>query len=113
VLRNGQLSFVAGSPGGPRIVSATLLAVLQWMRFGGDPQAAINAPRIHHQWMPDLLYVEETLPAEVVRALEARGHTVKVRTWIGQVNAIGIDPVSGDRLGAADPRRAGAAAGLP
>jgi gamma-glutamyltranspeptidase/glutathione hydrolase len=113
VLRNGQLSFVAGSPGGPRIVSATLLAVLQWMRFGGDPQAAINAPRIHHQWMPDLLYVEETLPPEVVRALEARGHTVKVRTWIGQVNAIGIDPVSGDRLGAADPRRAGAAIGLP
>jgi len=113
VLRNGQLSFVAGSPGGPRIVSATLLAVLQWMRFGGDPQAAINAPRIHHQWMPDLLYVEETVPAEVVQALEARGHTVKRRSWIGQVNAIGIDPVSGDRLGAADPRRAGAAAGLP
>jgi gamma-glutamyltranspeptidase/glutathione hydrolase len=113
VLRNGQLSFVAGSPGGPRIVSATLLAVLQWMRFGGDPQAAINAPRIHHQWMPDLLYVEETVPADVVRALEARGHTVKLRSWIGQVNAVGIDPVTGDRLGAADPRRAGAAAGLP
>lgn len=113
LLRNGQLSFVAGSPGGPRIVSATLLAVLQWMRFGGDPQAFINAPRIHHQWMPDALYVEETVPAEVVRALEARGHTVKLRSWIGQVNAIGIDPVTGDRLGAADPRRGGAAAGLP
>ena len=113
VLRNGQLSFVAGSPGGPRIVSATLLAVLQWMRFGGDPQAAINAPRIHHQWMPDLLYVEDTVPAEVVRALEARGHTVKVRSWIGQVNAVAIDPVTSDRLGAADPRRAGSAAGLP
>jgi len=113
LLRNGQLSFVAGSPGGPRIVSATLLAALQWMRFGGDPQAAINAPRIHHQWMPDVLYVEETVPAEVVRALEARGHTMKLRSWIGQVNAIGIDPVSGERLGAADPRRAGAAAGLP
>ena len=113
LLRNGQLSFVAGSPGGPRIVSATLLAVLQWMRFGGDPQALINAPRVHHQWLPDVLYVERTLPADVVRALEARGHTVKVRSWIGQVNAIGIDPVSSNRLGAADPRRAGAAAGYP
>jgi len=113
VLRNGQVSFLAGSPGGPRIVSATLLAVLQWMRFGGDPQAAINAPRIHQQWMPDVLYVEETLPVDVVRALESRGYQVKVRTWIGQVNAIGIDPVSGDRLGAADPRRGGSAAGLP
>jgi gamma-glutamyltranspeptidase / glutathione hydrolase len=113
VLRNGQLSFVAGSPGGPRIVSATLLAVLYWMRFGGDPQAAINAPRIHHQWMPDLLYLEETVPPEVVRALEASGYTLKLRTWIGQVEAIGIDPATGDRLGAADPRRGGAATGLP
>ena len=113
VLRNGQLSFVAGSPGGPRIVSATLLAVLQWIRFGGEPQAFINAPRIHHQWMPDTLYSEETLPPDVVRALEARGHTVKLRSWIGNVNVVAIDPVSGERLGAADPRREAAAAGTP
>ena len=113
VLRNGDLSFVAGSPGGPRIVSATLLAILQWIRFGGDPQLLINAPRIHHQWMPDILYVEETVASEVVRALEVRGHTVKRRSWIGQVNAIAIDPVSGDRLGAADPRRESSAAGTP
>ena len=112
-LRNGQISFVAGSPGGPRIVSATLLAVLQWIRFGGDPQLAINAPRIHDQWMPDFLYVEDTVPQPVIRALETMGHHVKVRSWIGQVNAVAIDPVSGDRLGAPDPRRAGAAAGLP
>ena len=113
LLRNGKLSFVAGSPGGPRIVSAVLLTVLQWMRFGGDPQPLVNAPRIHHQWMPDVLYVENILPVAVVRALEARGYKVKVRSWIGDVNAIAIDPVTGDRLGAADPRRAGAAAGLP
>ena len=113
LLRGGKLSFVAGSPGGPRIISATLLSVLYWMRFGGDPQMAVNAPRMHHQWMPDVLYVERSTPPEVLRALEARGHAVKVRSWIGQVNAIGIDPVSGDRLGAPDPRRAGAAAGLP
>ncbi len=113
VLRNGELSFVAGSPGGPRIVSATLLAVLQWMRFGGDPQPLINAPRIHHQWMPDILYVEETLPLDIVRDLEARGHTIKHRSWIGQVNAVAIDPVSGDRLGAADPRREATASGTP
>jgi gamma-glutamyltranspeptidase/glutathione hydrolase len=104
VLRNGQLSFVAGSPGGPRIVSATLLAVLEWMRFGGDPQPLINAPRMHHQWLPDTLYVEETVPEEVVRALEARGHTVKRRSWIGQVNAIAIDPAGRRR---SPPRRRG------
>jgi gamma-glutamyltranspeptidase/glutathione hydrolase len=113
LLRDGKLSFLAGSPGGPRIISATLLSVLYWMRFGGDPQAAINAPRLHQQWMPDLLYVEEIVPAEVVRALEARDHRIKLRSWIGQVEAIGIDPATGDRLGAADPRRDGAAACLP
>ncbi|NDQ57177.1 MAG: gamma-glutamyltransferase [Acidipila sp.] len=113
LLRDGKLSFVAGSPGGPRIISATLLAVLNWMRLGMDPQAAINAPRFHHQWMPDVLYVEDTLPEAVVRNLEARGHTVKVRTWIGEVEAVAIDPATGDRLGAADARREGAAMGLP
>lgn len=113
LLRDGKLSFLAGSPGGPRIISATLLAVLNWMRLGMDPQAAINAPRIHHQWMPDILYVEETLPESTVRDLEARGHTVKLRTWIGEVEAIAIDPATGDRLGAPDARREGVAIGLP
>jgi len=113
LLRGGKLSFLAGSPGGPRIISATLLTVLSWMRLGMDPQAAINAPRFHHQWMPDILYVEETLPEAVIRDLEARGHIVKVRTWIGEVEAIVIDPVTGERLGAPDARREGVAIGLP
>jgi gamma-glutamyltranspeptidase/glutathione hydrolase len=111
VLRNGQLSFVTGSPGGPRIISATLLTILNWMRLGMDAQAAINAPRFHHQWMPDELYVEETFPAEVRAALERMGHSVRVRSWIGQVEAIAIDPATGERLGAADPRRGGVALG--
>jgi len=111
VLREGKLSFVTGSPGGPRIISATLLSVLNWMRMSGDAQAAINAPRFHHQWMPDEVYVEETFPKDVAKELERRGHKVTVRTWIGQVEAIGIDPKSGARLGAPDPRRMGAAVG--
>jgi gamma-glutamyltranspeptidase/glutathione hydrolase len=113
LLRDGKLSFLSGSPGGPRIISATLLTVLNWMRLGMDPQAAINAPRFHHQWMPDKLYVEEIMPDATVRALEARGHKIARRTWIGQVEAIAIDPKTGERLGAADPRREGVALGLP
>ena len=111
VLRNGKLSFVAGSPGGPRIISATLLSVLAWVRLGMEAQAAINAPRFHHQWLPDILWIEETFPAAAAQELAARGHTVQRRSWIGQVNAIGIDPQAGERLGAADPRRRGAAIG--
>ncbi len=111
VLRNGALSFVTGSPGGPRIISATLLSILNWMRFGMEAQAAINAPRFHHQWLPDTLWVEDTFPASAMRQLAERGYHIERRTWIGQVEAIGIDPQTGERLGAADPRRQGAAAG--
>ena len=110
-LRDAKLSFVTGSPGGPRIISATLLSVLAWVRLGMEAQAAINAPRFHHQWLPDILWVEETFPAAAAQELAARGHTVQRRSWIGQVNAIGIDPQAGARLGAADPRRRGAAIG--
>jgi gamma-glutamyltranspeptidase / glutathione hydrolase len=113
LVRDGQLSFVTGSPGGPTIISAVLLTALNWMRLGMDAQEAINAPRFHHQWLPDELRVEETLPASVRAELERRGHTVREVPWrwLGQVEAIGIDPRTGERLGAADPRRGGHAAG--
>ncbi len=111
LLRDGKLSFVTGSPGGPTIISATLLSVINWMRLGLDAQAAINAPRFHHQWLPDLILMEQNFPEAIEKALQARGFTTKRRGHIGLVNAIGIDPKSDDRMGAADPRDNGAAAG--
>jgi gamma-glutamyltranspeptidase / glutathione hydrolase len=115
LLRNGKLSFVTGSPGGPQIISATMLTVLNWMRFGpldsAGAMAAINSPRFHHQWMPDVLIVEQSFPKTVEDQLTTMGYKVVRRTWIGEVNAIGIDPKTGARLGAADPRRQGAAQG--
>ncbi len=120
LLRDGKLSFVTGSPGGPTIISATLgptiisatlLSVINWMRLGMDAQAAINAPRFHHQWLPDQIFIEEDFPESTEKALEARGFAVKRRGHIGLVNAIGIDAKTGERLGAADPRDKGAAVG--
>jgi gamma-glutamyltranspeptidase / glutathione hydrolase len=112
LLRDGKLSFVTGSPGGPRIISATLLTILNWMRLGMTAQAAINAPRFHEQWMPENVVVEPTMPESVVQGLDSRGYKVGTRRfWIGEVEAIGIDPATGDRLGAPDPRRGGAASG--
>ena len=111
LLRDGKLSFVTGSPGGPTIISATLLSVINWMRLGMDAQAAINAPRFHHQWLPDQIFIEEDFPESTEKALEARGFAVKRRGHIGLVNAIGIDAKSGERLGVADPRDKGAAVG--
>jgi len=125
LLRNGRLSFVTGSPGGPTIISATLLSVINWMRLGMEAQAATNAPRFHHQWMPDRIRMEAEFPESMEKALRARGHQVdrgwqetpslgheaKWRKHMGLVNAIAIDPATGERLGAADPRDEGAAVG--
>jgi gamma-glutamyltranspeptidase/glutathione hydrolase len=111
LVRDGKLSFVTGSPGGPTIISATLLSVLNWMRLGMDAQAAINAPRFHHQWLPDVVLMEKDFPASMESALNAQGYQTRRRGHIGLVNAIGIDPKTGERLGAADPRDNGAAVG--
>jgi gamma-glutamyltranspeptidase/glutathione hydrolase len=115
VLRDGKLSFVTGSPGGPQIISATMLTVINWMRFGPadttGAMLAIDAPRFHHQWMPDNILLENDFPTATMQQLEALGHKVTRKGWIGEVNAIGIDPHTGDRLGAPDPRRLGAAQG--
>lgn len=125
LLRDGKLSFVTGSPGGPTIISVTLLTVLDWMRLGMEAQAAINAPRFHHQWFPDRIRMEAEFPRSVEQALRARGYEVergwyetpslsneaKLRKHMGLANAIGIDPQTGERLGAADPRDRGSAMG--
>jgi len=111
LLRDGKLSFVTGSPGGPRIISATLLSILNWMRLGMEPQAAINAPRFHHQWLPDGILMEVAFPDGMESALNARGHATRRAGHIGIVNAIAIDAATGDRLGAADPRHDGSAVG--
>jgi gamma-glutamyltranspeptidase/glutathione hydrolase len=111
VLRDGKLSFVAGSPGGPTIISATLLSVMNWMIFGMDAQAAVNAPRFHHQWLPDLIFMERQFSSDFEKTLNAMGHKTHRRGHIGLVNAIGIDPKSGERQGAADPRDDGSAIG--
>ncbi|MDP9337788.1 MAG: gamma-glutamyltransferase [Acidobacteriota bacterium] len=111
LLRDGKLSFVTGSPGGPTIISATLLSVINWMRLGMDAQAAINAPRFHHQWLPDEILLEKEFSPVFEQALNARGHATRRKGHIGLVNAVAIDARTGDRLGAADPRDQGSAIG--
>jgi gamma-glutamyltranspeptidase/glutathione hydrolase len=111
LVRDGQLSLVTGSPGGPTIISVTLLSILNWMRLGMHAQSAINAPRFHHQWLPDEIQMEVLFSPEMEDQMKSRGHTVRRRGHIGLVNAIGIDAKTGERCGAADPRDAGSAIG--
>jgi gamma-glutamyltranspeptidase/glutathione hydrolase len=110
VLEGGKLVFVAGSNGGPRIITTTLLSLLNHLEFGMDVSAAVAAPRFHHQWLPDVLLLEADHPADVVDALRARGHRVEVHDSLGGgVEAIAFDPETGLLTGAPDPRRDGAA----
>ncbi len=111
VLEDGRLGLVLGSPGGPRIISATLEVVLNVMRFGRNVQEAVDAPRFHHQWKPDQIVVETQvpLPAPVREKLAAMGHRLKERKSIGAVQAIAVDPATGERQAGADQRRGGAA----
>jgi gamma-glutamyltranspeptidase/glutathione hydrolase len=112
LLRDGKLSFITGSPGGPRIISATLLTMFNWMNLEMGAQEAINAPRFHQQWLPDTVLLEPGFSEVVAKELERRGYRLDAQPeWIGEVEAIGIDAESGARLGAPDPRRQGFAAG--
>ena len=112
VVRDGQVKMVSGSPGGPRIISTTLLTLLNVIDFGMDVQSAVSFPRFHHQWLPDRLLVEPATPADVVEGLRRRGHNVEVseRNW-SSAQAIVIDAETGLHTGGSDPRSDGVAAG--
>jgi gamma-glutamyltranspeptidase/glutathione hydrolase len=72
----------------------------------------VDAPRFHHQWSPDEVVLEDrAFPADVVTALTALGHHVRTSTEMGDVQAITIDPATGLRHGASDPRHDGVALG--
>ncbi len=112
VVKDGKPFMVTGSPGGPRIITTTLLTILNVVDYGMDVQEAVSAPRFHHQWMPDRLLVEAAVPADVVEALRKRGHRVEVseRNW-SSAQSIVVDPESGRHTGGSDPRSDGAALG--
>jgi gamma-glutamyltranspeptidase/glutathione hydrolase len=100
-----RLLLVLGSPGGPRIISSVLQALLNVVDFQMNVQEAVDAPRIHHQWLPDRLYLEgRGFSAATLAALRALGHETTVGGLWSDVQAIMIDPVTGERLGGSDGR---------
>lgn len=109
VLRDGRLYLVAGSPGGPRIITTVLEVLLNVFDFGMNVQEAVDWPRFHHQWLPDKLSIERGFSPDTIRLLEARGHTVENARSIGEVAAILLNGAWLE--GAADSRTEGKAAG--
>ena len=109
--KDGRLVAVVGSPGGRTIINTVLQVVLNAVDFGMNIQQSVNAPRLHHQWLPDRIQVEADGTSQAtLDALRALGHTVDMNGRQGLAHSIMIDPATGDRLGAADPRNPVAAA---
>ena len=108
ILKNGKLFLVIGTEGGSTIISQMLQVIVNVIDHGMNIQRAINAPRIHHQWMPDIVrYEPHALPDDVLIALRKKGHKLKIDQdylYPGDVEAIMIDIKTGMRLGASDPR---------
>jgi gamma-glutamyltranspeptidase/glutathione hydrolase len=112
VLRDGRPLLSVGAAGGPTIISQTLLAIVHTIDFGLPVDAALAQPRFHHQWQPDELRIEKSVPEKVRRELERRGHKLKVVDSLGAAQAVAFDARRGAFRGAADPRGEGVAGGF-
>ncbi len=108
VLEDGKPFLVTGSPGGSRIINAVLQIVVDEIDRGMDLAAAVSAPRVYDQWMPDIVSAEPGLADKLVAALEARGDHVMKQLLPTSANSIRVTPEG--FVGAADPRTRGALA---
>jgi gamma-glutamyltranspeptidase/glutathione hydrolase len=106
VLKDGKPVLVTGSPGGSRIISTVLQVIVNVLDYGMDVAAAVAAPRLHHQWLPDEVRIERGFADETIAALKAKGHHVVEP--LGQTSANSIAVTANGLLGAPDPRTRGA-----
>jgi gamma-glutamyltranspeptidase / glutathione hydrolase len=120
VLKGGKLWFAVGSPGGPAIITTVLQVITNVVDFSMNIQEAVDAPRLHHQWLPDELRWERfEFSRDTWDALTRMGHVFRDtpgspldwRGSFGDAEAVMVDQQDGARLGASDPRRGGVAVG--
>jgi gamma-glutamyltranspeptidase/glutathione hydrolase len=108
VLKDGKPMLVTGTPGGSRIISAVTQVIVDVIDYKMDIADAVAAPRLHHQWMPDEVRIENGFPEDVLADLKARGHTLVEPLGYSSANSIAVTPYG--LLGAPDPRTRGSEA---
>jgi gamma-glutamyltranspeptidase/glutathione hydrolase len=113
VLKEGKPVLALGGAGGPTIITQTLLNLVGVLDLGLALDAALAQPRIHHQWAPDELRVESSMPAEIVASLRERGHAVQIVSGLGVSQIIGAGREPGELEAASEPRVPSSAAALP
>ncbi|GAB5374771.1 MAG: gamma-glutamyltransferase [Acuticoccus sp.] len=106
VLREGKPFLVTGTPGGSRIITTTMQVILNATVHERDIMTATAAPRVHHQWLPDYIRIEEGISHDTIRLLEDKGHQVKQQPSMGSTQSILVGP-DGMLYGASDPRAPG------
>jgi len=111
VMKDGRLLLVTGSPGSSRIISTVAQVVMNVIDHKMNIQEAANAPKIHHEWLPDELRIEKGVSPDTIRLLTGMGHKVVIRPAMGSAMSIMVDQDTGALYGAADPRREGLALG--
>ena len=120
VLKDGKLFLVLGSPGGARIISTVANILMGVVDYGMNIQEAVNAPRFHHQWVPDVVGLEQWFSPDTVNRLEQMGYKAEVgvqesESWSpdwSDGECIAVDLKTGERLGASDFRNNGKAIGF-
>ncbi|MDQ0396456.1 gamma-glutamyltransferase [Labrys monachus] len=96
VTRDGHIAAVLGSPGGSRIITITLQTALDMIDYGMQPQEAVDAPRIHHQWLPDKIFAEPfALSPDTVRILEGMGYDIVEQTPWGAAELVALPAMTG------------------
>lgn len=109
VFRDGKPAIIIGGPGGSRIISSVLQGIVNIIDFDMNVADAISRPRMHHQWQPDRLYLEQGVSVDSIRLLQGRGHEVQTSRWnLGNLNAIRITAQGPE--GYSDSRRPSGAA---
>ena len=111
VFADGEPWFATGSPGGPRIITTVMQVIINTIDHGMNIAAATAAPRMHHQWFPDVLRMEQGISPDTLRILEERGHVLSSQSAMGSLQTVGFE--NGVFIGAADTRRPGAASVAP
>jgi gamma-glutamyltranspeptidase / glutathione hydrolase len=105
VFKDGKPFIVTGSPGGPRIITTVLQVISNVIDHGMNIAEATEAPRVHHQWLPDELRIERGVSVDTVKLLQAKGHKVELRQAMGSTHSILVTPQGLE--GASDQRQAG------
>ena len=92
VLRDNNPFLVLGTSGGTTISTSVFQTIIDVIDFGMTTEAAVNAPKFHHQWLPDRIDVEDDFPASLKVALERMGYNINVRNKIGRIEVIKLLP---------------------